>query len=368
MPLSYSAYRAAFAAAFLFALACTVLTMRHVQAEPDAGAVPEDVRSILEQSLSVTEIDKEIERIEAQREQLVAAMSDKESELAEGEMRIERSRERAGEVLRAYYMGERTSLLEALLSSESWSSFFTIWDFMDIIISQDKHTLQAYIDEYRSLQSEYDALHRRQTELAAVEERLREQRDRVLALEARIAGELEGRSDADRIRLLIEELNQFWEREGLTEVRTYFGALAAAMAELPAWLQEHKEWIEIKGFNYTIRLPEDELNAFLREQDERFRHFEFRFEDGGVSARGERDGVSVSVKGRYTVEDEPVNGMMFHIDELTFNGFTLPDTTRKAVQDEFDLGFYPQLLVSFLKAKSVSVEDGELILKLSLSV
>jgi hypothetical protein len=56
------------------------------------------------------------------------------------------------------------------------------------------------------------------------------------------------------------------------------------------------------------------------------------------------------------------------VDDLLFNGFTLPDTTRAALEKEFDLGFYPGLMISFLKAKEVEIKDGELIIRLTLSL
>jgi hypothetical protein len=58
---------------------------------------------------------------------------------------------------------------------------------------------------------------------------------------------------------------------------------------------------------------------------------------------------------------------MFHVDHVVFNGLELPDTTRQALEEDFDLGFYPQKIVSFLHATEVSSADGILHVKLSLS-
>jgi hypothetical protein len=65
---------------------------------------------------------------------------------------------------------------------------------------------------------------------------------------------------------------------------------------------------------------------------------------------------------------EKSGAILFHVDELIFNGLALPDTTRRSLEEEFDLGFYPQKMVSFLKTKSVQIEDGKLIVKLSISL
>jgi len=56
------------------------------------------------------------------------------------------------------------------------------------------------------------------------------------------------------------------------------------------------------------------------------------------------------------------------VDHLLFNGLELPDTTRQALEKEFDLGFYPAKLVSFIQATSVKIEDGTLEVKLKMSL
>lgn len=355
---------AAFLAIFVSALIILRLPVLAEQ-RPNSS---EDVQSLLEKSLSVVEIDKEIARIGEQKEALLQTMTETELQLAEQELAITGKREQAGDVLKAYYMGERDQLYLSVLTTDSWTNFFRVLDYIDIILSQDKHTLNAYIGQYRELQDKYSDLEGKQSELVAIEEKLRLQRDRVLALESQLEDELAGRSDSDRIRLLMEELTTFWESAGLTEVKAYFKALSKAMGELPGWVQDNKDLLEIKGFQYTIRVPEEKLNEFLREQDERFKYFSFRFEDDTITAYGKRDDIEISVSGHYSLVQEPNNGIMFHVDELLFNGFMLPDTTRASLEKEFDLGFYPGLIMSFLKANSVEVKDGELIVKLSVSL
>ncbi|MNG34350.1 hypothetical protein D3C84_1208120 [compost metagenome] len=58
---------------------------------------------------------------------------------------------------------------------------------------------------------------------------------------------------------------------------------------------------------------------------------------------------------------------MFHIDNVVFNGLELPESTRQDLEDEFDLGFYPEKIVSFLHATDVESKDGVLYVKLSIS-
>ncbi|MDQ0059385.1 coiled-coil domain-containing protein [Paenibacillus harenae] len=338
-----------------------------VSAEPQPE-VSDDIHSVLETSLSVVEIDKEIGRIQEEKQALLLSMADKEQQLAEQQEKIESKREQAGSVLRAYYMGERDFLFTALLSANSLSDLFQIIDYADILITHDKHTLNGYAQQYEKMKEGYEQLKERQIALGSLEERLQTQRSRVLALEQQLDEQLEGRSDAERLRLMIGELTSFWETEGLKEVKQYFSELSKAMQKLPSWIQDNKTFLEIEGFNYTLRVPQDDLNAFLREQNEMFERFAFTFEDGKVTATGKSDNLEISITGSYTVQVEPANGIIFHVEELLFNGFKLPDTTRNSLEEEFDLGFYPGLIISFLEAKSVEIKDGELIVKLSLSL
>lgn len=368
MTLTEISIRKRISAALLASLLCTFIVLRLPVLAEEKSKSPDDLHSLLEKSLSVVEIDKEIARIQQEKEALLLTMTDTEKQLAAQELAIDGKRKQAGHVLRAYYMGERDMLYLSLLKTDSWTKFFTLLDYIDIIVSQDKHTLNAYIGQYRDMQDRYAELEGKQAELVAVEDKLKLQRERVLALESQLEGELAGRSDSDRIRLLIEQLTNFWESAGLKEVRAYFEALSKSMGELPGWIQDNKELMEIKGLQYTIRVPEDKLNEFLREQDKRFNDLTFKFADDTITAYGKRDNIEISISGHYSLIQEPRNGLLFHVDELLFNGFTLPDTTRKALEDEFDLGFYPGLITSFLKAKSVEIKDGELIIKLSVTL
>lgn len=355
-------------AAFIAAL-ISILLIFHlpILAEPQS-LEPDDTHQLLEKSLSVVEIDKEIGRIQEQKQALILQLSESEQQLIAHEQQISDKREQAGRILRAYYMGERDFLWSALLSINSLPDLFRIIDYIDIIFSHDKHTLNAYLEQYRSLKEGYAKLEKRETELSAIEEKLNEQRSRVIALEQQLAEQLDGRSDAERIRLLIKELTSFWESVGNKEVNTYFRALSLAMQKLPDWVQDNKHLLEIKGLQYTLRVPEAELNKFLREQDELFNDFSFQFTNNQVTAKGKNEQIEISVSGHYSVENEPVNGIIFHVDELIFNGFSLPDTTRAQFEEEFDLGFYPQLIIPFLRAQSVEMNDGELVIVLQIKL
>lgn len=118
---------------------------------------------------------------------------------------------------------------------------------------------------------------------------------------------------------------------------------------------------------YDLNLKEEDLNAFLHSQNKLFNNFAFTFNNGSVTAAGKDGDLSLRLQGHYTIQEEPVNGLMFHVDSIVFNGLELPDTTRASLEEEFDLGFYPSKIVSFLHATEVDSKDGVLHVRLGLS-
>ncbi|GBF75456.1 hypothetical protein PA598K_03869 [Paenibacillus sp. 598K] len=333
-------------------------------------AVPaeEETRQLLEKSLSVIEIDKEIERIATQREALQRNLRSLDADLATKSDELESRREEAGHVLRAYYTGEKQSFLMSIFSSKSLQDLIAVLDYYDHIVSRDKQTLDLLLSEQTELADGRSRLQIEQLQLETIDRNLQLQRARLIALQEEIDSRMSRRSDSEQIKLMMEEIAGFWESVGLHEVKQYFRALAAAMVELPSWLQKNSEYLSLKGLEYTIELPEDALNAFLREQNELFANFSFAFKDDQVIVEGKREGMEVAIRGHYTLEQQPQGVILFHVDELIFNGLTLPDTTSRALEEEFDLGFYPQKIVSLVEAKSVAVRDGYLIVKLGLSL
>lgn len=335
-----------------------------IQAEP----TEEETRQILEKSLSIVEIDREIERIQQQIQTLTLQTDDLKKQIHEKNEQIQSKRDQAGQVLRAYYMGDRNTLLTALFSLDSLQQFFMVFDFYSIIMEQDHEILNTYASEFKELEQAEQNYLSKQNELGAVLSKLQEQRTRVLALQSDINNQLTHSTDADKLKALIDELTSFWQNIGMYEVRSYFQALADTMQDLPSLIKNTKDALVINGLNYTITLKEDDLNQFLRNKNEMFQNFAFQFEKDQLAAVGERNNIKVEIKGHYTVENSPENCILFHVDHLLFNGLELPDTTRQQLEKEFDLGFYPSQLVSFIQATDVTIKDQVLQVKLKMDL
>lgn len=338
-------------------------------ASPPPPVIPESssARKLLEQSLSSAEIEQEIERISAEQLVLEKKVPILEAQAEAKEAAIADKKTHAAAILRAYYMGEREGLLASLLNAGSFSQMLALLDYYDIVMGADRDILGQYEKEYKSLREATDAAKRSAEELASIRTALEEQKQRVAALNEEIENGIKSSSDPAGMSALLEEFSQYWENIGIYEVRKYFKALSSAMNRLPNYVQKEKGVLSRKGMTYTIALKDEQLNAFLASQNELLKNFSFRFYPDKVTASGTSGNLSLTVTGHYSIQEEPENALMFHIDQVVFNGLQLPEATCKKLEQEFDLGFYPQEVVSFLRASDVSSENGVLYVKLSLS-
>lgn len=336
------------------------------RAEGETAMSDGEIHELLEKSLNIVELDKEIERIAGQRRETEDRIRTLSVRIAEAERELDRRRRQVDEILRAWYTGERDVLIRAVFSADSLSDLFAMLDYLTEMLSHDKFTLEAFRKQREEWLREREELVAEEKRLRDIENRLRGQRERVLRLRAEVDAILSSSGDIERLRLLIAEWIAWWENTGLPEVERHFRALADAMENLPGWLAERSDLVSRSGFTYTVRLPEADLNAFLREQNPLFEHFAFQFDDGIVAAYGRRedDDIEVEIAGRYAIEDEPEHAVRFHVERIVFNGFTLPESTIRDLERRFDLAFYPQLLVPLVRASGVEADDGVLTVEL----
>ena len=344
----------------------TVLSRASAPLPAIAEPIPEETRRLLEKSLSVVEIDREIERISGLRQKTQTEIEQSEQLLARQEIAIAAQREKAGEVLRAYYMGRKDFVMASLLNAASLPELLKTWELMDLLISSDRKTLNQFAAQYAALKDGYQSLQQDKAELADVENNLRSQRERLLALQDEIDRALSSSSDEAHLRQMMAELTAYWNNVGLFEVKRQFRALADAMQHLPEWIQKHPETMQTKGLKTKLTLTDEQLNDFLRGRSDDFKRLTIRFEQDRMVLEGNNGDLQVAIGGHYSLQEEPENAIIFHVDSLIFNGLSLPDTTRADLEREFDLGFYPQQLIKFVKAQSVAIEPGRLIVELKI--
>jgi len=328
---------------------------------------PEELK-VLQESLSIVELDREITRIEEEQRQTEQTIRELERQLSNKDEEIKDSREQAGRRLAAYYMGERESLLSALLSANSLKDFLSMLDYYQLIAERDHYILNKYKTEYAAIEKTKRKLDRLSGELGSMKESLVKQRTRVAALQQSVDGSLDASADPEKLKAMIEELTVYWQNVGLYEIRRYFKELSAAMAEFPDFLQEHPESLASDNGGYVLTVQEKDLNDFLHSRSDLLKNMAFVFEDERIIAEGRREGLELKVEGTYTVEQEPQNSITFHVSTIIFNGLELPDTTRTELENDFDLGFYPKKIVPFVEATEASIQKGTLIVKLKLDL
>lgn len=304
-----------------------LLTLFSFPSSSLAVALTDEEQAVLEKSLSIIEIDREIARIEIRQKDTERSILMLSQQLTEKDEQITVSREQAGIRIKAYYMGEQETLLSALLSADSLRDFLSVLDYYQLITERDRDILDSYRSEYTVLKKTKDKLDALSLELSKMRASLLHQRERVATLQQSVDSTLNASTDPEKLKAMIEELTTYWENVGLHEVRRYFRALSTAMSEFPDFLSNHKDsLVSVKG-GYTLIIREEDLNNFLHEKQEMLSNMSFKFNESKIVVQGHREGFDLKVEGHYTVENQPKNSITFHVDQLVFNGLALPDTT-----------------------------------------
>ncbi|NOU95427.1 hypothetical protein GC093_19670 [Paenibacillus sp. LMG 31456] len=340
------------------------------------AANTEETKLLLQKSLTVFEVDQELARIEKQEESLVGKLASTEQELKAQQALSADTKRHAAKVLRAYYMGDRDSLWVLLFSISSFKDALTTFEYLQMIIRNDRESLKRYTDNQKQLQELSASLSTSKTALLQTKDRYIAQREKLILLQKQLDEDLAKHSEAAEILKQMTNLTVQWQNKGIPLFKMYFQALAQAMKQLPEILSDSNEGksnhLIINGFQYTFQITDQELNSFLRSKNELFRNMTFRFTDSQVITTGTQDGMEVLIKGKYelAVKDEPKGKtyVRFRIESLQFNGFELPATTIEAMEKEFDLGVYPQTVASFLLVTGVKLEEGKLSLMLKLAL
>lgn len=354
------------------ALACLLtagMLLPQARTHAQLETASDSQQQALQEGLTLYEIDRELERITEQEKSLQLSLAGTQDELIAAEMKARTAREHAAKVLRAYHMGERDALWLLLLNIDSLSDAFTTLEYLQMILNNDRTLLQRHKEEQQRLSSVKQQLQDEQASLAQLKQRYEEQRERALEAEKTIQAVLAAASVAEAVQIKqqMEQLNQRWREEGIPLFQTYFKALASAMNQLPDLISQEgapSNLFKLSGVNASFSITDEQLNQFLKQKNEMFNHMSFRFTPEQIIADGTYNDISLSMKGTYELSVKPMkNGTMadyvrYRIDELKFNGFVLPSTTVQELEKQFDLGIYPQNVVSFLKVTGVEMEEG----------
>ncbi|NBI29403.1 coiled-coil domain-containing protein [Chengkuizengella marina] len=326
----------------------------------------DETKKLLEKGLTIFEIDQELERLNIKEQEVEKAISVTETNIITQNKLVEKSREKSGEVLKKYYTKERDDLIHLLFSSESISEALSVLEFMQAIVSRDQKILSDFQSDYDKLQVLYVELLETKKELIHIKNALVLEKERLISLQQELDDEIQQLEDGESILEQIEQLTMAWEKEGLPIFKTYFQALANAMQNLPDILTDNKQHLQLNGLQFVFQITDDELNEFLRKQDPLFEPFQFEFKKDEIVAYGTNENINIKLSGLYQIVVKPENIIQFQVNELQYNDFLLPDTTIKALEEEFDLAFYPKKIASFVEAEEIELNDGNLKIFLNL--
>lgn len=324
-------------------------------------STPDDIRDLLGKGLTIYEIDQELIRLTAEEEQLAIQIADVTVQAAEQEVVVAAKREQASKVLRSYYKGKRNHLWLFIVRADSFYEGLQTYHYLSRIFKYEQRLLQDHADHYQALKKLLNQLEEDRTRLQTVKAEYIAQRARLVALEEQLEQELAMREDAEEIQEQIDALTHIWETKGLPVFKHYFNELARTINKLPDEIIASGN-LKLQNGRFVMTISDQELTDFFRRHNpEDFEDFTFSFAEGDFTAYGSREDTAISISGYYELMEED-NIIAFHLTKLVYNGYELPDTTIRALNEQFDLNFYPDYLdMPFrVKAQSVEIEDGVL--------
>lgn len=336
------------------------------------GSVPgsadptlEEIRLLLQKGLNLAELDQEIARLSGQEIRLGEKIIATESQIEDSKVQVAKTREHAGKVIRAYYMGERMDVWTMILSSNSFADALAVYEYYNMIVQNDFRKLTAYSDSYKSLAASREELLAEQKELTEIKTAFIAQREKAAMLQQDIESSIAVSADAAALRAELDRFTQEWKEKGVPLFRKYLSSISEAMQSLPELLTGNSGDKYVKELNLVKRsmlfeISDADLTTFLRSKNPLFENITFKFEKGSFQAFGQEQGTALSITGRYVVDNTDGNKLLFHVDELTYNGFVLPETSNRALEQEFDLGFTPSRFMSGIEATEVTMQDSML--------
>jgi peptidoglycan hydrolase CwlO-like protein len=317
-------------------------------------------RELLQKGLDLHEIDRELARMAEEEIAVAERIAAIEADLERLTELTALKKKEAGRVLRSYYIGRRETLYLQLLKMDNLVEALAALDFIQMIFRYDRSILDGYRDSVLALQQSQQTLRETQEALAALKQAYLAKREEQMKLAEELEQELAVIPAAAEVRSEIELLTMAWEMEGLPLFRQYFANLSETMRQLPELIAEDQNHLTVRGSQFVFQLTDEDLNRFLRSKNAIFENLTFRFEDGIIVAEGRDRGHHVSLSGSYTVVTEPENSIRFHVHGVTFDGFNLPETTARALEEEFDLGIYPVNYGLNLEATDIVIEENTL--------
>jgi hypothetical protein len=338
-------------------------------AQAFADPTLDETRDLLQKGLTIVQLDQEIARLSNQDTQITSQIEGTRSQLVQQDEKVAETRVHAGKVLRAYYMGDRDSIWTLLFSAKSFTDALALYDYLSMIIVNDHALLTSYGDALNELKSLQNKLVKTQIDLREVKAAFITQRERNIALQKEVDDKLRS-LPPDQAQLLnnqIDQVKKTFTEKVVPLFERYFAGISQAMPQFVPDVLVNERDKYIKGLTFQVS-DTDLIQRFRRlDKTHLFDNINFEFKNGAYSVVGHEGDIEASIKGHYTVEDNP-NRLQFHVDELGYNGHLLDDTTKRYMEQKFDLSLSVEKYSGgALQAKEVKTENGILSITLSLT-
>lgn len=344
---------------------------------PYGGVLAEETKSsqdeakeLLQKGLTIFEIDKEVARLNEQDAKIGEQINQNEQDIVKQNGNVEATRKHAGKVLRAYYTGDRDSIWMLLFAANSFTDVLRMFEYLQMIITNDHRSLATFTDSYQKLKNLQTELAHSRTDLQVTKDKFLQQRERLVKLQEELDKQLAISAQAQVIAAQIQSLNDQWKQEGLPLARDYLDNLSTAFRDLPQFLMKDSKYINFTSKTPVISLTDTDFNAYLHSKSELLQTLNFEFNDGSMVAKGKKGGLQIAIQGNFNLltTNDGMNEVRFVVDNLEFNDFKLPDTTIEDFTKEFQLGFIPKKVASYLDVLSVETKKGVAVVKLKLSL
>jgi hypothetical protein len=349
----------------LLVLFVLLLPLFSFTATVQAQEKPSLEQLILQQHFTQKELERTLSLIKEEEGRMQTDIARLDVELQRQKLVMEAMRRHAGEVARAYYTGERVSLFSLLFDAENFNDLLLLFDFLQYLYQRDMSKLEAFQAERAKATAMQNEKQSRLLKLQELRVRYEEQLAEMLAIRTEKEKNVEKLSDPTSVDSLMDHLIVDWRNRGLPAFQTFFGMLANVMMQIPELATPER--IQSEGlFSHTFTIKQGDFNQFLVSKDEMFKQANFQFDNNELIVDGTYDNMRLRIVGNYELVSP--KQLKFHIKQLYFDGFALPQSTIEEMEKTYDLGFYPDLISPNIQVEGITMANQELKLQLKLNL
>ncbi len=322
---------------------------------------------ILQQHLTLYELERDLKKIEQQEIELNQQLQQIRRQISEQEQVVREKRENMKQVLRTFYMGQLNEMITFLFSAANFQQFLDRVYFVKIILEHQSSRIEAYQQSVRDLETIKQAWTEQRQALLQIKKKYQERLTVIAAEQSQLDDALSAIAsipeELEQIERESQQLIRDWEENVLPSFHQFFRDLSSAIISMPQEMEDLP--LKTKSFfHYIFTLTDEQLNAYIHEQNQMLEQTNFIFQPEQMIVLGEYRAQTFQVTGHYSMTGEGT--LMFHIDTLQYQNWQLPETTITGMEEEYDLGFYPQKLITGLKITDFQLKEGELYIELKL--